>query len=163
MIIKIDFWKLGIFLWYLYPWNSQSLNYIFFEFSSIAVWLANSLSCMMYYSTTTFVKSCMLAYTVPTFNSCTKCLVSSGIIDDCTPNCHPVSSQLNVVLVRKPLCGWFIFDTFSISVCTTSHRHSSGQLVQELNVCTVPSHLHSTNGATYMEMSWWRSNRLKIF
>ena len=46
-------------------------------------------------------------------------------------------SQLNVVLVRKLLCAWFIFDTLSISVCTTSHRQTSGQLVQELNVCTV--------------------------
>ena len=29
-------------------------------------------------------------YTVPTFNSCTKCLVRPGIIHDRTPNFHPV-------------------------------------------------------------------------
>ena len=34
-------------------------------------------------------------------------------------------------------CAWFIFDTLSISVCMTSHMQTSGQLVQELNVCTV--------------------------
>ena len=84
----------------------------------------------------------MLPSTVPTFNSCTKCLVRPGIIHDRTPNFHPVSwrwmhVRLNVVLVRKLLCAWFIFETLSISVCTTSHRQKSGQLVQELNVCTV--------------------------
>ena len=31
-----------------------------------------------------------LKCTVSAFNSCTKCLGSSGIIHDCTPNCHPV-------------------------------------------------------------------------
>ena len=52
-------------------------------------------------------------------------------MDACT------TSQLNVVLVRKPLCAWFIFDTMSIRVCTTSHRQTSGRLVQEFNVCIV--------------------------
>ena len=47
------------------------------------------------------------------------------------------TSQLNEVLVRKLLCAWPIFDTLSISVCTTRHWQTSGQLVQELNVCTV--------------------------
>ena len=32
---------------------------------------------------------------------------------------------------------WFIFDTLSISVCTTRHWQTSVQLVQELNVGTV--------------------------
>ena len=53
-------------------------------------------------------------------------------MDACT------TSQLNVVLVRKLLNAWLIFDTLSISVCTTSHRQTYGQLVQELNICTVP-------------------------
>ena len=52
-------------------------------------------------------------------------------MDACT------TSQLNVVLVCKLLCAWLIFDTLSISVCTTSHRQTAGQLVQELNVCTI--------------------------
>ena len=55
------------------------------------------------------------------------------VMDACT------TSQLNVVLVCKLLSAWFIFDTLSISVCSTSHRQTSGQLVQELNVCTVYS------------------------
>ena len=29
--------------------------------------------------------------TVPTFNSCIKCVGMPGIIYDCTPDCHPVS------------------------------------------------------------------------
>ena len=53
-------------------------------------------------------------------------------MDACT------TPQLNVVLVRKLLCAWLILDTLSISVCTTRHWQTSGQLVQELNVCTVP-------------------------
>ena len=47
------------------------------------------------------------------------------------------TSQRNKVLVRKLLCAWLIFDTLSVSVCTTTHWQTSGQLVQELNVCTV--------------------------
>ena len=53
-------------------------------------------------------------------------------MDACT------TSQLNVVLIRKLLCAWFIFDILSISVFTTRHLQTSGQLVQELNVGTVP-------------------------
>ena len=52
-------------------------------------------------------------------------------MDACT------TSQLNVALVRKLLCAWLIFDTLSISVCTTRHWQTSGKLVQEVNVCTV--------------------------
>ena len=49
-------------------------------------------------------------------------------MDACT------TSQLNVALIRKLLCAWFIFDMLSISVCTTRHWQTSGQLVQELNL-----------------------------
>ena len=52
-------------------------------------------------------------------------------MDACT------TSQLNVALVRKLLCACLIFDTLSISVCTTRHWQTSGQLMQELTVCTV--------------------------
>ena len=54
-------------------------------------------------------------------------------MDACT------TSQLNVVFVCKLLCAWLIFDSLSISVCTTRHWQTSGQQVQELNVCTVYS------------------------
>ena len=48
----------------------------------------------------------LCACTVPTFNSCTKCKGSSGIIHDRTPDCHRFSwtwmtSQLNVALICK--------------------------------------------------------------
>ena len=44
--------------------------------------------------------------TMQTFNSCTKCVGSPGIIHDRTPDCHPISwayisLQLNVALIRK--------------------------------------------------------------
>ena len=52
-------------------------------------------------------------------------------MDACT------TSQLDVVLVRKLLCAWLIFDTLSISICESRHWQTSGQLVQELNVCAV--------------------------
>ena len=80
--------------------------------------------------------------TVPTFNSCTKCLVTPGIVHDQLPPSFLdmdacTTSQLNVVLIRKLLCAWFIFDILLISVFTTRHWQTSGQLVQELNVGTV--------------------------
>ena len=34
------------------------------------------------------------------------------------------------------------FDVLSISVCTIRHWHTTGRLVQKLNVCTVPSADH---------------------
>ena len=49
------------------------------------------------------------------------------------------TSQMNIVLVRKLLCAWPIFDTLSIRVCTIRHWQTTGQLVHELNVCTVGS------------------------
>ena len=61
----------------------------------------------------------------------TKNITYSADMDACT------TSQLTVTLVRKLLCAWFIFDMLSISFCTTRHWQTSGQLVQELNVCTV--------------------------
>ena len=85
--------------------------------------------------------------TVPTFNSCTKCVGSSGKIHDRMPDCLTgmgarTTSQLNVALIRKlrgPLmCLTYYFDMLSMGVCTTRHWQTTGRLVQELNVCTVP-------------------------
>ena len=38
-----------------------------------------------------FFSRIMLQSTVPTFNSCNKCVGSPGIIHDCSPDYHPVS------------------------------------------------------------------------
>ena len=57
-----------------------------------------------------FVKHLGISLTVPTFNSCTKCVGSPGIIHDRTPDYHPVSwawmngwphDRTNVALIRK--------------------------------------------------------------
>ena len=52
--------------------------------------------------------------TLPTYNSCTRCVGSFSTIHDRSPDCHPVSSawmtsQLNVALIRKPLIGLAYF------------------------------------------------------
>ena len=84
--------------------------------------------------------------TVPTFNSCTKCMCISGIIHDRTTDYHPVpwawmNSQLNVALISKLrgqlICLAYFFDMLSMVVCTIRHWETSGRLVQELNACTV--------------------------
>ena len=89
-------------------------------------------------------------HTVPTFSSCTKCLGSPGIIHDRTLGWQPVSfswmlkmtSQLNIALLCK-LDGSLMYLAYFIGIlstglCTPRHRQTSGRLVQELNVCTVP-------------------------
>ena len=78
--------------------------------------------------------------TVPTFNSCTKCAGSPGIIHDRTPDCNPLkTSQLNVALIHK--LRWptlaYLFDMMYTGFCSTGHWQTSGRLGQELNVCTV--------------------------
>ena len=89
--------------------------------------------------------------TVPTFNSCTKCVGSRDIIHDRTPDCTQFSEygchhksqtlQLNVALIRKLrgslLCLVYFVDFLYIGVCKTMHWETSGRLVQELNICTV--------------------------
>ena len=56
-----------------------------------------------------------------------------------------ITSQLNVALFFKLrgllACLPYYFDMLSVGVCTTRHCQTSGRLVQELNVCTVASHL----------------------
>ena len=86
--------------------------------------------------------------TVPTFNSCTKCVGSPGILHNRTPDWHPVSwvwihgwpqnwssfdSQTSCVI---NVFGLF-FDILSMGFYTTRHWQTSGRLVQELDVCTV--------------------------
>ena len=91
-----------------------------------------------------------LKITVPTFNSCTKCLGSPGTTQNRTPDCQPtpgidawMTSQLNVALNCK--LSWslmsldYLFEKLSMGVCTTRHWQMSSRLVQELNVCTVDS------------------------
>ena len=54
-----------------------------------------------------------------------------------------MTSQLNVAFICE-LRGslmylTYVFDVFSMGVCTTGHLQTSGRLVQELNICTVCS------------------------
>ena len=86
--------------------------------------------------------------TVPTFNSCTKCVGSAGKIHDHTPDCQPVSwvgmhddlaterrfdSQATWVI---DMLGLF-FDMQSMGVCTSRHWQTSGRQMQKLSVGTV--------------------------
>ena len=82
-----------------------------------------------------------------TFDSCTKCTGSKSIVLDRMPDCHQVSwawmtSELNVALISK-LCWplmclvYFFWHDLSMGVCTTRHCQTCGQLVQELNACTI--------------------------
>ena len=86
--------------------------------------------------------------TVPIFKSYTKCTGSPGIIHDRTHDCHQVSwawihddltaacSSDSQAMGAIDVLGLF-FDMLSMDVCTTRHWHTSGRLVQELNVCSV--------------------------
>ena len=81
-------------------------------------------------------------------NSYTECFGSPGIMTTPRPianqfpwhRCDHTSrtSLLNVPLIRW-LCGSLMYLAYSLSmdVCTTGHWHTSGRLVQELNVCIV--------------------------
>ena len=73
-----------------------------------------------------------IQFTVPTFNSCTRCLGSLGIIHVRTwlpPSFLALdawmTSQLNGALIRKLrgtlTCLAYLFDILSIGVCTTRH------------------------------------------
>ena len=80
--------------------------------------------------------------TVPACDSCTKCVGNPGIMHDRTQDCHPVSwAWMHRWLHNWPYlgnwCAQRIFDMVSMDICTTRQRQTSGQLVQELNVCTV--------------------------
>ena len=59
-----------------------------------------------------------------------------------------MTSQLKVALIRKVYvgnwCAWLFSDMLSMGVCTTRHCQTSGQLVQKLNVCTVPLQISPT-------------------
>ena len=83
--------------------------------------------------------------TVPTFNSCTKCL---GTIHDCKPACHQFhwhrcKDRLKIERDFDSQTTWVIdvlglyFDTLSTGAFTTRHWQTTGRLVQELNVHTV--------------------------
>ena len=76
--------------------------------------------------------------TVPTFNSCTKCMGSLGIIHDLMPNCHPVSwsrmhgwpHKWTLFIIRKLLgslmCLAYYFDMFFVDKCAFRHWKTSG-------------------------------------
>ena len=83
---------------------------------------------------------------MPTYNSCTKRVGSPGLIHAQLPTIFLgmdawITSQLNIALICKLcvslMCLTYLFDVLSMGVCTTRHWQTSGELVQELNVCTV--------------------------
>ena len=83
-----------------------------------------------------------LSGTVPTFNSCTKCVGSRGLIHDRTPNCQPGSwAWMNEWTWFASCAGhwwsYLIVDILAMGVCTARHCQTCGRVVQELNVCTV--------------------------
>ena len=54
-------------------------------------------------------------------------------MDDLTTECNFDSQATWVIDVLD-----LFHDMLSMNVCATRHRHTSGRMVQELNVCTVP-------------------------
>ena len=58
-----------------------------------------------------------------------------GCMGDFT-NLHSFDSQATGVM---DVLGSF-FDMLSMGVCTTTHWHTSGRLVQNLNICTYTVH-----------------------
>ena len=54
-----------------------------------------------------------------------------------------MSSQMHVAMIRKLrwalVCLTYFIDMLSMGVCSTRHWQTCGRLVQELNVCSVPS------------------------
>ena len=78
---------------------------------------------------------------VPTFISCTECVGSPGIMNDRTPDCHPVFQDMNIALNCKLrwslMCLVYFSDMLSMGVCTTRQLQTSSRPVQELNVCSV--------------------------
>ena len=81
-----------------------------------------------YVTTTNVCKS----FTVPTFNSCTKCMGSPGIINDRTSDCHqsPGHGCIDDLTTERSFdsqATWVIdmldlfFDVSSIDVSTTRH------------------------------------------
>ena len=97
--------------------------------------------------------------TVRTFNSCTKCVDSPGIMHDRMPDCNPVSGVLMHGIPQNWMklwiasyvchwCPWLIFLTYNPwAFCTTRHWQTSGRLVQELNGCTVEEKTENTDNA----------------
>ena len=84
-------------------------------------------------------------------------------IHDRTPDCNPTSWACRDDLKTErrfdsqATCAidvlWFyIFYIFSMDVCTTRHRQTSGRLVQEFNVCTV-AYKHQTSSTLYSKFT----------
>ena len=91
-------------------------------------------------------------FTLPTFDSCTKCLDRPCMIHDPTPSCHQVFCALRTSQLKTALIRWLfgslmclVYSSLSEGVCTTRHRQTSGRLVQELNVCTLCADFKQSN------------------
>ena len=105
-----------------------------------------------------------LAYTEPTFNSCTKYVGSPGIIHNRMPDCHPFSLAWMHIYDLTIECSFdsqaigaidvlaLFIDILSIYSYTTRHLQTSGQLVQEWNHCTVQRNSPSDMSQTPYKM-----------
>ena len=98
-------------------------------------------------STVNYWQSPILKLTVQTLNSCTNYLGSPVIFRQPHARLSPFpwySCMCEVTTERTLICKlcWslmcldYFFDISNMGVCTTSHRQTSGQLVQEIHVCT---------------------------
>ena len=103
--------------------------------------------------THTYIHTCTYIHVhrVPTFNSCTKCVGSLDIKHDRTPDCHTVSSHgcMDDLTSERSFNSQAtgVIDvlglSFDMGVCATRHWQTPGRLVQELNVCTVHTYIHT--------------------
>ena len=123
------------------------------------------------YSISSIEIKCLRQYfpwssTVPTFNSCTKCVGSPGIIHNRTSDWHPVSwtwmiglpqnwSEILLASYVGHWCAWIIFWHVIHGFCTNRHRKTSGQLVQELNVSSV----HCHNPTIFKNLALYRGQK----
>ena len=109
---------------------------------------------------------------VATFNSCTKCVGSQGIINNRPPDCHPVFwawmhgwahnrtyFDLQATVRGSLVCLAYSFLTIDMGVCTTRHCQTSGRLMQELNVVTV---YICTKPASYDVINWNRITHITV-
>ena len=107
----------------------------------------------------------LILRTVPTFNYCTKCVGSPGIMHDRTPHTtqfprHGCMDDLTTERSFDSLVTLVIdvrslfYDVLSMDLGTTRHRQTSGRLVQKLNVCTVVVFSLKTYNKTRQNAFW---------
>ena len=92
-------------------------------------------------------------YTVPKFNSCTKCVDSPAIIHDCTPDCTPLSmtSQLSVAFIHTlrwslkclGLMFWLVINGCLYNQAHSDVRSTSAGIERTFNISNFTFYLRS--------------------